>query len=181
MPKRKSIASRLLFALAEMAEFTADQLDVLLLSSGSVSQLKRNLKILDKQYYSAFQGLQANGYIKKVNNNQFLISPKALEKIHKEKELKKIKWDKKKWDGQWVIASFDIPEDQRRKREIFRSAIKRMGFIRLQNSVFISPFAELEELSSLRAELEIEKYVTFFKAKICETENDSKLRKFFGL
>lgn len=178
MTKQTSIASRLLFALGEIADISAGQLDAFLLSQGSTTQLKKNLKIFDRQYFSALQGLERNGYIKKIDRNHFLISPKALARIRK---LKKIQWNESEWNGTWIIISFDIPEQERVKRDIFRSRIQGMGFVRLQNSVFIAPFADLEELSVLRKDLKIEKYVTFFQAKICETEDDSKLKQMFGL
>ncbi|MFH1855121.1 MAG: CRISPR-associated endonuclease Cas2 [bacterium] len=180
MPKKISIATKLLLGLVEMAEVSADHLDAFLLSAGSASLLQKNLNLLDTQYHSSLQGLEKHGYIQKINKNQFLISPKAQRKIRKIKN-EQIKWDKKKWNGMWIIVAFDIPEPQKNERDAFRCAIKREGFIRLQNSVFVAPFADLGELSRLRVDLKIEEYVTFFQAKSCETEDDSKLKKRFGL
>jgi phenylacetic acid degradation operon negative regulatory protein len=178
MPKPNSISTGLLLAFCELAGDTADYLDAFLLSAGSVSQLKSNLRLKDRQYHSALQGLERNGYIERLDKNQFLISPKAKKKI---KRLRDQEWNRQNWSGDWMIISFDIPEPQKSKRNIFRSSIKRMGFIGLQNSVFICPFADLDEICLLRTSLKIEKYVTMFQAKICQTEDDSKLRKRFGL
>lgn len=180
MKKKISISTKLLSGLVDLAGSASNQFDAFLLSRGSASQLKKNLHLLDGQFYSAFHGLERHGYIKKINENQFLVTPKAFVKIHREKILGSI-WDKEQWDGFWRIVAFDIPEIKRHERDIFRSVIKRKGFIGLQNSVFISPYADFEELAELRADLKIEKYVTFLVSKTYKTEDDSNLRKRFGL
>ncbi|MDI6591333.1 MAG: PaaX family transcriptional regulator C-terminal domain-containing protein [Patescibacteria group bacterium] len=44
----------------------------------------------------------------------------------------------KHWDGQWYLAVFDIPEKMRRKRDILRENLKKLGFGQLQQSIWIS-------------------------------------------
>lgn len=178
MKQKESIATRLLLALSDITQVGSSHLEAFLLSAGSAKKLKHNLRIADQQFNSAFQGLERHGYLEKVNNNQFLISPKAQRKI---KQLKNLNRSKKDWSGKWIIISFDIPESKRDKRDMWRAAIKRLGFMRLQNSVFISPFADLKELSAIRSELKIEKYVSFFEAQACSTEDDSGLKRYFNL
>jgi len=46
----------------------------------------------------------------------------------------------KTWDRQWRIILFDIPSDDRTKRNEFRSFIRRLGAVMLQKSVWIYPF-----------------------------------------
>lgn len=178
MKQKESIAARLLLAFSDIAQVGSNHLEAFLLSAGSAKKLKHNLRIADQQFNSALQGLERHGYLEKLNNNQFLISPKAQRKI---KQLNNLHRSKKDWSGKWIIVSFDIPESKRNKRDMWRAAIKRLGFIRLQNSVFISPFADLKELSAIRSELKIEKYVSFFEAQACFTEDDSGLKKYFNL
>lgn len=172
--------TKLLLAFAEMAETIGDQLGAFLLSGGSVSQLKRNLAMIDKEYSSSFQGLCRHGYIKKINEDQFLITPKAYKKIRVH-QINVSDWESGGWDGTWKIAAFDIPDDKTRERNILRSVLRRKGFIGIQNSVFISPYADFEALAKLREDLEIEKYVSFFTAKSYKTDDDSKLRDKFNL
>jgi len=69
----------------------------------------------------------------------------------------------------------------KKERNIFRSLIKRKGFLGLQNSVFIAPFADLEMIDMIRRELKIEKYVSFFVAKSHSSDDDSALKKRFDL
>ena len=134
----------------------------------------------NRQFSSTFRGLEKHGYIKKINENQFLITPKSLVRIRVSK-INDSDWTKQKWDGKWKLIAFDIPETKRRERNIFRSLIKRKGFLGIQESVFISPFADFIELAKLRKELEIEQCVSFFKAQSIETDDDRKLRNKFNI
>lgn len=43
------------------------------------------------------------------------------------------------WDGKWRMIVFDIPEKRREQRGRVRKILKRFGFGRLANSVYISP------------------------------------------
>lgn len=42
------------------------------------------------------------------------------------------------WDGKWRIVIFDIPEERRIIRNLFRRNLKKWGFKQLQKSVWIS-------------------------------------------
>ncbi|MDP2930577.1 MAG: hypothetical protein Q8N56_03170, partial [bacterium] len=65
----------------------------------------------------------------------------------------------KKWDGNWYLVSFDIPEKLRGKRNILRAVLRRLGFGRLQNSVWISPFNLLGDIEKTVDDLDIAPYV----------------------
>lgn len=53
------------------------------------------------------------------------------------------------WDGKWHIITFDIPESSKRKRDAFREKLKKLGFGKLQASVWISPVNYLANVESL--------------------------------
>jgi phenylacetic acid degradation operon negative regulatory protein len=180
MQEKYPISKKLLGAIAEFAAVAFDKMDAFLMSGGSASQLQRNLKISDKQYKSALQGLCRSGYIKKINDNQFLITPKGSIKV-KRTIIEEADWSKNGFDGFWKIVSYDIPEPMIKQRNIYKSVLKRKGFIGLQNSVFIAPFADFKALDDLRRDLKIEKYVSFFSAKCDCRDDDSQLRKKFNL
>ena len=46
----------------------------------------------------------------------------------------------KRWSGIWYLVSFDIPERIAGKRNNFRTALRRMGFGKLHESLWISPY-----------------------------------------
>lgn len=173
-------ATKLLMVFADLADNAAGQIGAFLLSGGSARLLRHNIGMLDKEYDSAFQGLRQHGYIKKISNNQFLITPKAHIRI-KVAQIENSDWQEMEWGGSWKLIAFDIPETKKRERNIFRSIIKRKGFIGIQNSVFVAPRADFEALADLRKELKIEKFVSFFCAKSYKTDDDSELKKIFDL
>lgn len=171
---------KFLDSVIDFLDHTALSLDAFLCSYGSAKILAKNLNMNNKQFYSTFSSLKKHGYIEKINEDQFLITPKALAKVRIAKIMKE-DWSQKNWDGYWKMVVFDIPETKRKQRDTLRSLLKRKKFIGIQGSVFISPFADFEELAFLRRELGIEKYVSFFSAKAAETDEDKKLKERFNL
>jgi len=47
---------------------------------------------------------------------------------------------KKGWDKSWWILLYDVPEKLKLKRNCLREFIKSLGFSKLQNSCWISPY-----------------------------------------
>ena len=137
---------------------------------------------LDTGKYSFRQILnemEENGLIKN-SDDGFLITPKGLREAKKLKviEPKSVLIDEN-WDGRWRIVIFDIPERLRSQRNTFRAFLKRKGFVRLQNSVFVCPDAVFEEINILRYELGIERCVNFLVAESNSLDDDSLLRETF--
>ena len=54
------------------------------------------------------------------------------------------RWDRR-WDGKWRLVLFDVPESRSVERNKIRRYLQQRGFGYLQNSVWISPDAVLEE------------------------------------
>lgn len=46
----------------------------------------------------------------------------------------------KQWDGKWRLVMFDIPEQNRTQRNQLRALLKGSGFVKLQQSVLVSPY-----------------------------------------
>lgn len=145
-----------------------------------IYDFSRKLQMGEYQFRSAIESLEKQFLIRKTRNG-FLITPKGKIKIKFLKLQRTKPKEEQEWDGKWRIVIFDIPEDARQTRDIFRSLLKRKGFIRLQNSVFISPYGNFDELNSIRHEYGIERYVNFLMAKADEVENDQNLRQRFDL
>ncbi|MFA5871376.1 MAG: hypothetical protein WC858_01510 [Parcubacteria group bacterium] len=58
----------------------------------------------------------------------------------------------KRWDGKWRLVLFDIPEKNRLFRDILREHLRTLKFLKLQHSVFVSPYPfekPIQELVSL--------------------------------
>lgn len=68
-------------------------------------------------------------------------------------------FDESKWDGKYRIVIFDIPEQKRIIRNLFRRNLKKWGFKHLQKSVWISKRNIFDKLEAYIKDLGIEKWV----------------------
>lgn len=57
------------------------------------------------------------------------------------------------WDGKWRILAFDMNERRRRARAQLRRLLQGVGFLRMQDSVWIYPYPCDEFISLVRAHL----------------------------
>lgn len=70
-----------------------------------------------------------------------------------------------RWDGKWRIVVFDIPEQKRLVRNLFRRNLKKWGFKSLQKSVWISKKNVTDKLFAYIKDLGIEKWVWVFESE----------------
>lgn len=85
----------------------------------------------------------------------------------------------KRWDKKWRVLVFDIPETRRSLREKVRRTLMEVGFIRLQDSVWIFPYPCEDLITLLKADFKIGKDVLYM---IVDTlEYDTSFRKKFDL
>lgn len=120
------------------------------------------------------------GQLIRREGDRFYITPKGRRRAQKLKLQAPAKLPDE-WDGKWRVVIFDIPEDMRAERNFFRSILKRKGFIKLQNSVFVAPYADFDELDLIRQEYGVAKYANFLIAESADTDDDSLLKKKFSL
>ena len=84
-----------------------------------------------------------------------------------------------KWDGKWRVVIYDIPEDTRPQRNIFRNLLKQNNFVKLQASVFISPYGLNRDAVDYLKITGLIKYIRIIRAD--EIDDDKDLRKKFNL
>ncbi|MEK7069956.1 MAG: CRISPR-associated endonuclease Cas2 [Patescibacteria group bacterium] len=100
---------------------------------------------------------------------------KALRFKLDEMEIKK----PAKWDGEWRIVIFDIPEKFKKAREALRMKLKELGFLELQKSVFVLPYECEDEINFIMEVFLIRSFVRFVRAKSFTNEEQLKIK--FGL
>lgn len=84
-----------------------------------------------------------------------------------------------KWDGKYRILVFDIWEKHRHKRDALRDFLARLGFLRLQDSVWVYPY-DCEEIAALlKSRFRVGNGLLYIVAE--SIENDRWLRKAFDL
>lgn len=77
-----------------------------------------------------------------------------------------------KWDKKWRLVIFDIPDGKKNERDILRDKLERMGFLKLQESVYVFPFECGKEIEALKKIYFIEPYVQYVLADRIETETN---------
>ena len=74
---------------------------------------------------------------------------------------------------------FDIPEKRKPLREKIRSTLLSIGFLRLQDSVWIYPYQCEDLVNLLKADFKVGKDLLYLI--VDSIENDKFFRKSFGL
>ena len=86
-----------------------------------------------------------------------------------------------KWDNKWHLVIFDIPEKKKLAREALRGKLKDLGLIKLQDSVWVTPFPCEQEINLIKNVFNL----SDFWLEVITTENlgskEYQLRKQFNL
>lgn len=105
-----------------------------------IKQMLRRLK---------FQGIIE--YDEKDEHSPILLTSKGF--IRKTTD-KLRKYNAKKWDHLWRLVQFDIP-DRKKMRRRFQRYLRRLGFFRVQNSVYAYPHDCKEEILMLAKQINV--------------------------
>ena len=84
----------------------------------------------------------------------------------------------KRWDGRWRVLIFDIPEHRRSLRNKLRQTLAMVGFVRLQDSVWLYPYDCEDFVALLKTDFRIGKDMLYLI--VDALENDRTYRAHFG-
>ena len=84
----------------------------------------------------------------------------------------------RRWDGKWRVLIFDIPERQRRLRREIRDVLGSIGFIRLQDSVWVYPFDCEDLITLLKADFKVGRAMLYMV--VDALEYDGRLKQEFS-
>jgi hypothetical protein len=84
-----------------------------------------------------------------------------------------------KTDGKWRIIMYDISNMKKQERELFRSMLKKLQLLQLQESVYLTPFVCDDEIEFLRQQFNIGNDVIVLK--VVGIENEPAYKKYFGI
>lgn len=123
--------------------------------------------------------LVSKGLLSYDNKGLLHLTVKGQEKL-RQLEVCEYKISKpKRWDNKWRIIIFDIKEEQRLLRNKIRNTLVSVGFVRLQNSVFVYPYDCEDLITLLKADFKIGKNLLYIIADT--VENDTWLKKQYNL
>lgn len=180
--KRANIQKAILSGIA-----TVGLLSVAVLAPNALQALK----FFGIEPKTKWQKYNINHSIKRLKDHGFIcfetnsrgtfarLTPKGEDKLRKF-ELLDYKLKKpKKWDGKWRLLTFDIKEERKGTRDKIRFTLKRIGFLRLQDSVWVYPYDCEDLVTLMKADFKIGKDLLYL---IVDTiEGDTKIKNYFKL
>lgn len=133
-----------------------------------------------QQLYKGIERLYRKGFIKKLRKRKTIfISPQVspirfiLDNIE-EIKLKTYNQQGKRWKGKWHLFFYDIPEKNKVRRDALRNFIKKLGFGKIQGSVWISPYDFSAYIYDFLQKEKILKYICFQQGNISAGESINK-------
>lgn len=136
---------------------------------------KKKRKYYPSHINTCLDRLVKNGLIEKRDGKLSLTVKGELKLSRYQNELQA----KKKWDGKWRIVIFDIWEKSRKKRDFLRNELSDFGFIKLQNSVWITPYDCEDYINLLKTDVGVGRGVIYIVAD--KIDNEAKYQKIFDL
>ncbi|MBI4098290.1 MAG: hypothetical protein HY426_04610 [Candidatus Levybacteria bacterium] len=86
---------------------------------------------------------------------------------------------KRKTDGKWRVIIYDVANLKKYQRDTFRTILEKLQLLRLQESVYLTPFICDNEIEYLREMFDVGNEVLLLKVK--EIENEDVYKKYFGI
>src|SRR3989344_2901622 len=140
----------------------------------------KHLKYKIKQIRSSAHYLKKRGlveFVKEDKNNVTIKITNKGKKYFRTFDIDNMLLNKSvRWDGKWRLVIFDIPEKNKKAREALRRKLKDLNFVRLQDSVWVTPHPCEDEIRFLR-----EIFIIPFNVDVIETDDlkhhEIKLKK----
>lgn len=132
------------------------------------------------QTKTAVGRLLAKGYVKRSTSGMLEITPKGARHF----ELERARADaparrKRRWDKKYRLVLFDIPQRRRSVRDRLRLLMREFGFLRLQDSVWVTPYDCEDIIALVKAELKVGNDILY--AVVDQIGNESRIKMHFGL
>jgi len=139
----------------------------------------------EKKEWDKFNLWRLRQVIKRLERQKVVEITDGVVKITNKGRKKVLKFNlekmelKKRTDGKWRLIIYDVANLKRYQSEFFRETLKRLNFLRLQKSVYITPFVCDDEIEYLRNLFGIGNEVLILK--VAGIENEQVYKRYFGL
>lgn len=139
----------------------------------------------EKKEWEKFNLRRLKQVIKRLEKQKEVEVTNGIVKITDKGKKKMLKYNlenmelKRKTDGKWRVIVYDIANLKKFQRELFRETLKRLNFLRLQKSVYITPFVCDDEIEYLRQVFDIGSEVLVLR--VAEIENAQVYKIYFGI
>lgn len=111
-----------------------------------------------------FSILNKKGFVKKMNNGEYLITTKGKIFLEKGKDiLKMFGTEKDENSPKDLLIVYDIEENKKKERNWFRRHLRKFHFIMIQRSVWVGPSPLPKDFSDYLKEIELGGNLKTFK------------------
>lgn len=135
------------------------------------SRLKQSLKRLNQQKIIEIKEKNNDIYLKLTDKGKTKLLKYQLEEMMVERPPR--------WDSKWRLIIYDIKKEKRGVSEIFRKMLCKMEFLKLQRSVYLTPYPCDQQMEFLRQFYGLGEEVIYVVAQ--KIENEEVYKKYFGL
>lgn len=133
------------------------------LSTKNIVELLNKIKISESAVRATLFRLRNRGIIKGSRQGKetlFALADKGKEFIAN--YFHRISRIEKKWNGKWLLFSFNIPEKKRRLRNVLREELVSIGCGRLHANLWISPYDLRDECKNIVERLNVKEHTVMF-------------------
>ena len=122
--------------------------------------LKYTSNYSQKSFYTTIRRLEKRGLIQKfkregIKHLKLTNLGQAVLENHRSDSKKHLP----AWDQKWRLVIFDVPESKTELRKYLRKYLIKMGFGKVQRSVWISPYGYRKEVSQYLEKLKLKDFV----------------------
>lgn len=138
-----------------------------------ISQYREGRELNKEKFSQIIYRLKKQGIIESYfeNKREYLVLSLKGKKKTQDYLLSDLQIPKpEEWDNKWRLVIFDIPDTFKNMRNIFRKKLLELGFVKLQESVFIHPYKCKEIIDFLKTEWQIKPYVLYLVVDRVESE-----------
>jgi phenylacetic acid degradation operon negative regulatory protein len=134
---------------------------------GSLVELLSNFGLSEQAIRSAVSRMCRSGLLKakRAERKSYYSLTKDGHSLLTEGALRIFQRKQSRWDGNWNIVTYSIPETMRRSRDRLRLELGWLGYGPLGEATWISPHDLTLEVKSLLKRFKIEPYVNIFSAQ----------------
>ena len=134
-------------------------------------RIKQSLRALEKR---GFVASEIRG-----THDGFVLTDRGRKHLQRRMLEKQVIQKQKKWDGVWRVLMFDIPEEYMQVRREVSMLLREMGMMKIQNSVFASPYPCHIELDKISRHYDTKEYFVYLETRVIS--NEKTLMKFFKI
>ncbi|MBI3913402.1 MAG: phenylacetic acid degradation operon negative regulatory protein PaaX [Chloroflexi bacterium] len=133
---------------------------------GSLVKLLALFDVAEPAVRSTVSRMTRRGWLKneRIENTSYYFTTPKAQQVIEEGAQRIFHFPERdgKWDGNWHLVTYSIPEEKREARDNFRRELSWLGYGMLTNAMWISPHNQRERIEVLAATLNVKPFVQIF-------------------